>query len=44
MAADGWCLRQRIPVLNSPDRAVAAGGWVLLILAALGLALALPLL
>jgi hypothetical protein len=44
IAADAWGLRQRIPVLRSPDRALAAGGWALLILAAAALALALPVL
>jgi hypothetical protein len=44
IAADAWGVRQRIPVLRSPDRAVAAGGWALLILAAAALALALPVL
>src|SRR5205814_10114530 len=44
LAADAWCVRQHIPVLSSPDKAVAAGGWVLLVLAAIGLALTLPIL
>lgn len=44
IAADAWGARQRIPVLSSADKAVAAGGWTLLILAATGLALALPVL
>jgi hypothetical protein len=44
LAADAWGVRQRTPVLNSKDKAVAAGGWSLLILAAVGLALALPVL
>ena len=44
LAADAWCVRQRTPVLNSKDKAVAAGGWAVLIVAALSLALALPVL
>lgn len=44
LAADAWGIRQRVPVLNSADRAVAAGGWALLLLGAIALALALPVL
>ena len=44
IAADAWCVRQRIPVLNSSDKAVAAGGWVILLLIAIGLAVAIPIL
>jgi hypothetical protein len=44
IAADAWCVRQRIPALNSPDKAIAAGGWALLVLGAVSLALALPVL
>ena len=42
LAADAWGVRQRIPVLNSGDKAVAAGGWVIVLLIAVGLALAIP--
>jgi len=44
VAADAWGVRQRIPVLSSSDKAVAAGGWALLILGAITLALSLPVL
>jgi hypothetical protein len=44
LAADAWGARHRVPVLNSPDKALAAGGWVLLIIAAVALALLLPVL
>ncbi|HVA24097.1 MAG TPA: hypothetical protein VMW62_06850 [Chloroflexota bacterium] len=39
VAADAWGVRRCIPVLRSPDKAVAAGGWALLILGAIVLAL-----
>ena len=42
VADDAGGVRRRIPVLNSPDKALAAGGWVVLLLAAGGLAVALP--
>jgi len=42
LAADARGWRQRIPVLNSTDRAVAAGGWAILLLAAVALAVLLP--
>ncbi len=42
LAADAKGLRQRIPLLSSPDKALAAGGWVLLVAAAVALDLALP--
>jgi hypothetical protein len=42
LAADAWGMREKAPILGSTDRAVAAGGWALLLLAAISLALALP--
>lgn len=42
LAADAWGIRQRVPLLNSEDKAQAAGGWVLLVGVSLALALLLP--
>lgn len=42
IAADVRDCRRYIPVLNSDDRAVAAGGWAILLLFAAALAVALP--
>jgi hypothetical protein len=42
IAADARGCRRHVPVLSSNDKAVAAGGWAILLLALLALAIALP--